>query len=98
MLRGPGAASPNKTACLKLGHGLLEVLPSVPPGQAVVSGTNIRVGDGSVDVAARHEGASWTTTVTARLACTLHAGAYPAGRHADPPGDAQRFSGALHRA
>jgi hypothetical protein len=59
----------------QLGHGLLEVLPSVPPGQAVVSGTNIRVGDGSVDVAARHEGASWTTTVTARLACTLHAGA-----------------------
>src|SRR5258708_20953498 len=63
----------------QLGHGLLEVLPSVPPGQAVVSGTNIRVGDGSVDVAARHEGASWTTTVTAPLACTLHAGATPPG-------------------
>jgi len=54
---------------------LVEVLPSVPPGQPVVSGTNIRVGDGSVDIAARHEGASWTTTVSARLACTLHAGA-----------------------
>jgi len=59
----------------QLGHGLLEVLPSVPPGQASVSGTDIRVGAGSVDVAARHDGASWTTTVTARLACTLHVGA-----------------------
>jgi len=30
---------------------------------------------GSVNVTASHHGASWTTTVTARLACTLHAGA-----------------------
>ncbi len=59
----------------QLGSGLLEVLPSVPPGQPSVSGTNIRVGAGSVDVAASHHGASWTTTVTARLACTLHVGA-----------------------
>jgi hypothetical protein len=59
----------------QLGNGLLEVLPAVPPGQASVSGTNIRVGTGSVDVTATHNGASWTTTVTARLACTLHAGA-----------------------
>jgi hypothetical protein len=45
-----------------------------------VSGTNISVGTGSVDVAARHDGSSWTTTVTARLACTRHAGAtLPAG-------------------
>jgi hypothetical protein len=64
----------------QLGNGLLEVLPSVPAGQQSVSGTNIRVGAGSVDVAARHDGSSWTTTVTARLACTLHAGAtLPAG-------------------
>src|SRR6266571_2109778 len=59
----------------QLGSGLLEVLPSVPPGQPSVSGTNIRVGAGSADVAASHHGASWTTTVTARLACTLHVGA-----------------------
>jgi len=59
----------------QLGNGLLEVLPAVPPGQASVSGTNIRVGTGSVDVTATHNGSSWTTTVTARLACTLHAGA-----------------------
>jgi hypothetical protein len=54
---------------------LLEVLPSVPPGQRSVSGTAIRVGTGSVDVAASHGAGVWTTTVTARLACTLHAGA-----------------------
>jgi hypothetical protein len=59
----------------QLGNGLLEVLPNVPAGQSSVSGTNIRVGAGSVDVSARHDGSSWTTTVTARLACTLHIGA-----------------------
>jgi hypothetical protein len=59
----------------QLGNGLLEVLPQVPQGQSSVSGTNIRVGSGSVDVSARHDGSSWTTTVTARLSCTLHVGA-----------------------
>jgi hypothetical protein len=59
----------------QLGDGLLEVLPSVPPGQSSVRGANIRVGAGSVDVTATHNGTSWTTTVTARLTCTLHAGA-----------------------
>jgi hypothetical protein len=59
----------------QLGNGLLEVLPSVPPGQSSVSGRNIRVGPGSVDVTATHSNSSWTTTVTARLACTLHVGA-----------------------
>ena len=64
----------------QLGDGLLEVLPEVPPGQPSVSGTNIKVGTGSVDVTATHRGSSWTTTVTARLTCTLHAGAaLPAG-------------------
>src|SRR6266480_977410 len=64
----------------QLGNGLLEVLPDVPSGQSSVSGTNIRVGTGSVDVAATHHGSSYTTTVTASLACTLHVGAtLPAG-------------------
>jgi hypothetical protein len=64
----------------QLGNGLLEVLPSVPSGQTSVTGTAIRAGAGSVDVAASHQGDVWTTTVTARLACTLHAGAtLPAG-------------------
>jgi hypothetical protein len=59
----------------QLGNGLLEVLPSVPPGQPSVSGTAIRVGPGSVDVTASHRGHTWTTTVTGRLECTLHVGA-----------------------
>jgi hypothetical protein len=58
-----------------LGNGLLEVLPNVPAGQSSVSGTNIRVGTGSIDVSAAHNGSSYTTTVTARLTCTLHVGA-----------------------
>jgi hypothetical protein len=59
----------------QLGNGLLDVLPDVPSGQSSVSGTNIRVGAGSIDVAAAHLGNSYTTTVTARLTCTLHVGA-----------------------
>jgi hypothetical protein len=59
----------------QLGNGLLEVLPSVPFGQSSVSGRNILVGAGSIDVTATHSGSSWTTTVTARLACILHVGA-----------------------
>jgi len=60
----------------QLGHGLLEVLPSVPPNQSTVSGTAIRIGAGTIDVTATHSGTSWTTTVTpSQLTCTLHAGA-----------------------
>ena len=64
----------------QLGHGLLEVLPSVPPGQSTVSGSAIRVGIGTIDVSATHSGNTWTTTVTSRLSCTLNVGAtLPAG-------------------
>ena len=64
----------------QLGHGLLEVLPTVPPGQSTVSGNNIRVGTGPIDVTASHAGNTWTTTVKSALACTLHVGAtLPAG-------------------
>jgi hypothetical protein len=59
----------------QLGHGLLEVLPSVPPGQSTVSGSNIRVGTGSIDVTATHSGNTWTTTVKSALPCSLHIGA-----------------------
>ena len=52
----------------------------MPARQSSVSGTNIRVGTGSVDVAATHHGSSYATTVTASLSCTLHVGAtVPAG-------------------
>ncbi len=64
----------------QLGNGLLEVLPSVPPGQSTISGTAIRVGAGTIDVTATHSGNTWTTTVTSRLTCALHVGAtLPAG-------------------
>ena len=64
----------------QLGHGLLEVLPSVPSGQSNVSGKNILIGTGSIDVTAIHSGNTWTTSVTSRLACTLNVGAtLPAG-------------------
>jgi hypothetical protein len=64
----------------QLGNGLLEVLPSVPPGQSTISGSAIRIGTGTIDVAAMHSGNTWTTTMTSRLACTLHVGAtLPAG-------------------
>jgi hypothetical protein len=64
----------------QLGHGLLEVLPSVPPGQSTVSASNIRIGDGSIDVTATHNANIWTTTVKSTLSCTLHVGAnLPAG-------------------
>ena len=80
----------------QLGNGLLEVLPDVPSGQSSVSGTNIRVGTGSVDVAATHHGSSYTTTVTASLACTLHVGAtLPTGAQIHA-GDAERIPGPLH--
>ena len=44
-----------------LGRGALEVVPQVPDGQPSVQGGNIRLGDGSVDVRAEHDGDSYTT-------------------------------------
>jgi len=59
----------------QLGHGLIEILPSVPSGRSSVSGSAIRVGAGTIDVTGTHSGNSWTTTVTSRLTCSLHVGA-----------------------
>jgi hypothetical protein len=59
----------------QLGNGLLEVLPDVPSGQSVVSGSAIRIGTGAINVDATHTGNVWTSTVTSRLTCTLHIGA-----------------------
>ena len=44
-----------------LGHGRLEVMPQVPDGQPSVSGADIRLGRGSADVHASHDGARYTT-------------------------------------
>jgi hypothetical protein len=46
-----------------LGHGLVEVVPQVPEGQASVEGQDIRLGDGSADVLATHSGASYITKI-----------------------------------
>jgi hypothetical protein len=49
-----------------LGNGRLDIVPQVPAGQTRVQGSNIRLGDGSVDVLAVHSTASrYSTTVTA---------------------------------
>ena len=39
-------------------------VPQVPQGQTSVQGENIRLGDGSADVAARHTGTTYTTDVS----------------------------------
>ena len=46
-----------------LGHRRLEVVPQVPDGQPSVSGADIRLGDGSADVLASHDGDRYTTVV-----------------------------------
>ena len=46
-----------------LGHGRLDVVPQVPTGQPRVQGGNIRLGDGSVDVFASHDGRRYTTVL-----------------------------------
>jgi hypothetical protein len=49
-----------------LGNGRLSVIPQVPPGQRTISGRDIRLGNGSVDVAATHEGRTYRTEVRSR--------------------------------
>jgi hypothetical protein len=46
-----------------LGRGALAVVPQVPPGQPNLSGSNIRLGHGAVDVFAAHAGSRYTTTL-----------------------------------
>jgi hypothetical protein len=46
-----------------LGHGRLEVMPRVPDGQPALRGTSIRLGDGSVDVAAARGDGRYVTRV-----------------------------------
>ncbi len=46
-----------------LGDGTLAVVPQVPAGQPRVAGNDIRLGAGSADVLAAHNGQQYTTTV-----------------------------------
>jgi hypothetical protein len=46
-----------------LGHGRLAIVPQVPDEQPSVAGEDIRLGDGSADVLASHDGARYTTVV-----------------------------------
>ncbi|WP_375426517.1 glycogen debranching protein [uncultured Friedmanniella sp.] len=57
------------------GRGRVSVVPQVPQGQTQASGDQIRVGRGSVDVAAQHHGSVYSTTVDrhGRIALTLGA-------------------------
>jgi hypothetical protein len=82
-----------------LNYGALEVVPQVPPGQPSVAGSNIRLGDGSVDVFASHAGTRYTTTVrvhglrlrSLEVGHTLPAGTTPASVLVDghPTGHAE---------
>jgi hypothetical protein len=75
-----------------LGSHELYVVPQVPQGQSTISGRNIRLADGSVDVAASHTGSSYRTTVTlhgdvdanhVQLGSTLPRGAHPMAVYLD---------------
>ncbi|MGH2799203.1 MAG: glycogen debranching protein [Thermoleophilaceae bacterium] len=46
-----------------MGRRALEVTPQVPPGQPRVAGSHIRLGSGSIDVAAAREGSEYRTRV-----------------------------------
>jgi hypothetical protein len=68
-----------------LGSGALEVVPPVPTGQPSVAGSDIRLGDGSLDVFASHAGDEYRTQINVqrlhlrslRIGHTLPAGTRP---------------------
>jgi hypothetical protein len=47
-----------------MGRGRLTVVPQVPPGSPGISAENIRLGNGSVDVSADHDGKTYSTEVS----------------------------------
>jgi hypothetical protein len=57
-----------------LGRGRITVVPQVPDGQSRVSGDNVRLGAGSVDVVAERGASTVTTTVTRHLVAGLTIG------------------------
>jgi hypothetical protein len=64
-----------------MGRGSVDVVPQVPDGQSNVAGNNIRLGSGSIDVAASRTSTALTTTVTRHLSAALTIGAVvPTGK------------------
>jgi hypothetical protein len=57
-----------------LGRDRLTVVPQVPPGSPGLSAENIRLGDGSVDVSADHDGKTYTTSVSKFVTAKLTIG------------------------
>jgi hypothetical protein len=57
-----------------MGRNALAVVPQVPPDQPSVSGKNIRLGDGSVNVSAEHVGKTYKTRVSTELDVDLTIG------------------------
>ncbi len=63
-----------------MGRGRVAVVPQVPDGQTRIAGREIRVGSGSVAVAARHQGSTYLTSVQRSERVRLSIGAVlPAG-------------------
>jgi hypothetical protein len=69
-----------------LGNSALDVVPQVPSGQTTIAGSNILLGNGSVDVTANHTGSQYVTTVRTHgavgakqlmVGATLPSGAHP---------------------
>jgi hypothetical protein len=58
-----------------LGRGRLSVVPALPPGQNRISGHNIRLGHGSLDVTATRTARSLTVSIRSKLHAKLTLGA-----------------------
>jgi hypothetical protein len=57
-----------------MGRGRLTVVPQVPSGSPGISAENIRLGNGSVDVSADHDGKTYTTNVSKHVTVKLTIG------------------------
>jgi len=57
-----------------LGNGRLSVVPQVPTGQTEITGSDIRLGSGHLDVTARHTGKVLSVRVDAAVNATLTIG------------------------
>ena len=65
-----------------MGRNTVSVVPQLPAGQHVISGSDIRLGRGHIDVTATRRGDVLTTTVRRHLSVALTVGAVlPSGKH-----------------